>query len=132
MIEERAETGSEVLSIHLARERASRLQREMGAFIATVRSVSPCLRVMPCLCPPRVSRPSLAWAAGYTGGNTMRRLKHCLQSLAAIAAIAVVLGTHPDAAQGPALRRLNGVEELKSWFNAGVGHPRLILLLSPT
>ena len=30
------------------------------------------------------------------------------------------------------LQRLNGVEELKSWFNAGVGHPRLILLLSPT
>ena len=62
----------------------------------------------------------------------MRRLQTRLPAIAAIAAIAVVLGTRPDAAQGPALQRLNGVEELKSWFNAGVGHPRLIFLLSPT
>ena len=61
----------------------------------------------------------------------MRRLQTTLHAIAAIAAI-VVLGTRPDAAQGPALQRLNGVEELKSWFNAGVGHPRLIFLLSPT
>ena len=62
----------------------------------------------------------------------MRRLRTTLHAIAAIAAIAVVLGTRPDAAQAPALQRLNGVEELKSWFNAGVGQPRLIFLLSPT
>jgi len=61
----------------------------------------------------------------------MRRFRNTLQALAAVAAMALVLGSHP-AAQGPALQRLNGVEELKSWFNAGVGHPRLIFLLSPT
>ena len=30
------------------------------------------------------------------------------------------------------LRDLAGVDELKTWFNAGKGHTRLILLLSPT
>lgn len=32
----------------------------------------------------------------------------------------------------PALSQLRGVQELKSWFNTFKGHPRLILLLSPT
>ena len=32
----------------------------------------------------------------------------------------------------PALPQLRGVQELKSWFNTFKGHPRLILLLSPT
>ena len=32
----------------------------------------------------------------------------------------------------PALPQLRGVQEIKSWFNAFKGHPRLILLLSPT
>ena len=30
------------------------------------------------------------------------------------------------------LAHLGGVAELEAWFNAGQGHPRLILLLSPT
>jgi hypothetical protein len=62
----------------------------------------------------------------------MRRLKHRLQAVAAIAAIGLVLSTRPDAAQGPTLERLKGIDELKSWFNAGAGHSRLIFLLSPT
>jgi hypothetical protein len=62
----------------------------------------------------------------------MRRLQHTLQAFAAIAAIGLFLGTRPDAAQAPTLERLKGIDELKSWFNAGVGHPRLIFLLSPT
>jgi hypothetical protein len=32
----------------------------------------------------------------------------------------------------PSLSSLRGLQELKSWFNAEKGHPRLILLLSPT
>ena len=34
-------------------------------------------------------------------------------------------------AQGT-LAQLRGMQELKSWFNTFNGHPRLILLLSPT
>jgi hypothetical protein len=48
----------------------------------------------------------------------------------AAAAIAVVLATRPFAA--PALPHLHGVDEIRDWFNAGNGHVRLILLLSPT
>ena len=63
----------------------------------------------------------------------MPRILRTLQALAAMAAIGLLLGVRPDASQQPpALTRLQSVEELKSWFNAGVGHPRLILLLSPT
>ena len=77
--------------------------------------------------------PFVGALAGYTGVTCiMRRLQTTLHAIAAIAAIAVSSAPVPDAAQGPALQRLNGVEELKSWFNAGVGHPRLIFLLSPT
>jgi hypothetical protein len=32
----------------------------------------------------------------------------------------------------PALAHLNGIDELKTWFNANKGHTRLVLLLSPT
>jgi len=62
----------------------------------------------------------------------MRRLHSILSALTVVAAIALFSGVRPDAAQAPALERLKGIEELKSWFNAGVGHPRLIFLLSPT
>jgi hypothetical protein len=43
-----------------------------------------------------------------------------------------LLLTWPAAAQAPALRPLNGIQELKSWFNANRDHPRVIFLLSPT
>jgi hypothetical protein len=62
----------------------------------------------------------------------MRHLRRTIRALAAVAAISLLLGMRPDAAQTPALERLKGIEELKSWFNDSVGHPRLIFLLSPT
>lgn len=42
----------------------------------------------------------------------------------------VMAAARPAAA--PSLSHLRGIEEVKSWFNATKGHPRLILLLSPT
>ena len=49
------------------------------------------------------------------------------------AAVAVwLVSALPAAAQAPALRPLQGVDELKSWFNANRAHPRVIFLLSPT
>jgi len=54
---------------------------------------------------------------------------------AAVAAgLAATLAMTPAPAQSTAarLRHLTGVDELKTWFNAGNGHPRLIFLLSPT
>jgi hypothetical protein len=30
------------------------------------------------------------------------------------------------------LSQLRGIDDLKSWFNANKGHPRLIFLVSPT
>ena len=51
----------------------------------------------------------------------------------ATVALAVLLATSPAAQSSrSSLQHLNGVDELKSWFNAGQGRPRLILLLSPT
>ena len=47
-------------------------------------------------------------------------------------ALATLLTTAPAAQSGARLQHLGGVEELKSWFNSGQGHPRLIFLLSPT
>ena len=47
-----------------------------------------------------------------------------------VAVLALVWWAVPQAA--PALPQLRGVQELKSWFNTFKGHPRLILLLSPT
>ncbi len=54
---------------------------------------------------------------------------------AAVAAgLAATLAMTPAPAQSTAarLRHLTGIDELKTWFNAGKGHPRLIFLLSPT
>lgn len=54
-----------------------------------------------------------------------------LRSIVAIVALAVL--AVPDAAPaGTTLSQLRGMQELKSWFNTFNGHPRLILLLSPT
>jgi hypothetical protein len=51
-----------------------------------------------------------------------------LVAMFALAALAV-----PHAAPAPStLSQLRGMQELKSWFNTFNGHPRLILLLSPT
>ena len=54
-----------------------------------------------------------------------------VRSMVVVAALAVlaVPGLAPAAAT---LSQLRGVEEIKSWFNAYKGRPRLILLLSPT
>jgi hypothetical protein len=52
-----------------------------------------------------------------------------------VAAFAAVLAVRPFAAAGAAgstLPHLHGIDEIRDWFNAGKGHVRLILLLSPT
>ena len=72
------------------------------------------------------------WFADILALSVMRRRLSTFQALAGIAAIALFSGAQPRAVQGPTLERLKGVEELKSWFNAGAGHARLIFLLSPT
>jgi hypothetical protein len=50
--------------------------------------------------------------------------------LIAMALIATVLAGAPSAA--PTLPHLRGIGEVRDWFNAGKGHVRLVLLLSPT
>jgi hypothetical protein len=47
-----------------------------------------------------------------------------------VVALAAVLAVRPFAAS--TLPHLHGVDEIRDWFNAGRGHVRLILLLSPT
>ena len=54
-----------------------------------------------------------------------------IRSMVAVLALAV-LATPNVAPAAEALSQLRGVDELKSWFNTLKGHPRLILLLSPT
>ena len=50
-----------------------------------------------------------------------------------VLSIAVVIIAMSDAVPAaPALAQLSGMSELKGWFNANNGRPRLILLLSPT
>jgi len=46
------------------------------------------------------------------------------------AALAAILSRLAVAA--PSLSHLRGIGEVRDWFNAGKGHVRLILLLSPT
>ena len=62
----------------------------------------------------------------------MRKLSPTLVALCVSMALGWFIETGPQAAQAPALKRLQGIDELKSWFNAAAGHPRLIFLLSPT
>jgi hypothetical protein len=52
------------------------------------------------------------------------------RALAAILALGLLAA--PRTTPAAALPQLQGVQELRSWFNASRGHPRLILLLSPT
>jgi hypothetical protein len=52
---------------------------------------------------------------------------------AMVAVIALALYAPANAARPAAtLPQLNGIQELKSWFNTFKGHPRLVFLLSPT
>ena len=53
---------------------------------------------------------------------------------AVVVALALTVLAPPRSAPeaSPVLLRLRGIQEVKGWFNAYKGHPRLILLLSPT
>jgi hypothetical protein len=55
-----------------------------------------------------------------------------IRVLGTIAALSVLLWAGPRAAQPARLAHLGGIEDLRAWFNAGQGHPRVIVLLSPT
>jgi hypothetical protein len=56
-------------------------------------------------------------------------MKH--RALASVVVLALFVSA--PAVPAPAtLPQLQGVQELKTWFNASKGHPRLIFLLSPT
>jgi len=54
-----------------------------------------------------------------------------IRSMIAVLALAV-LAAPRVAPAAQTLSQLRGVDELKTWFNTFRGHPRLILLLSPT
>ena len=54
-----------------------------------------------------------------------------VRAIAAALALMVLTAPRPAPA-APTLSQLRGIPELKSWFNVSKGHPRLILLLSPT
>ena len=58
------------------------------------------------------------------------RMRTRLRASCVAAALAVLLASRPFAA--PTLPHLRGIDEIRDWFNAGNGHVRLILLLSPT
>jgi hypothetical protein len=61
-----------------------------------------------------------------------RQMSARMRVVCAMIAVATLLATTPHAAPAVKLPRLGGVDELKTWFNAGQGYPRLIFLLSPT
>ena len=61
-----------------------------------------------------------------------RRRVEPLRACAVLLAAASLLAAQPRAPQQEALRQLGGIDEIKSWFNANQGHPRVIFLLSPT
>ena len=61
-----------------------------------------------------------------------------MKSLRAAAAALALFVLTPSLASletltaAPALSQLRGIDELKAWFNASKGRPRVIFLLSPT
>ena len=61
----------------------------------------------------------------------MRRVIRNLQAISALVLATWLLAAAP-AASAPPLKHLNGMAAVKSWFNSGVGHPRMIFLFSPT
>lgn len=66
--------------------------------------------------------------------TSTRRVRGWARVVPVIAALVAICTTASPLAQAPGsrLQHLQGIDELKSWFNAGQGHPRLIFLLSPT
>ena len=54
-----------------------------------------------------------------------------MRSIVAVLAIAMLAAPHASPAAST-LSQLRGIPELKNWFNTNNGHPRLILLVSPT
>jgi hypothetical protein len=60
----------------------------------------------------------------------MRRLMSSSRIACAVLALATVFARGPSA--GAVLEHLHGIDDIRGWFNAGKGHVRLILLLSPT
>ena len=60
----------------------------------------------------------------------VRRLTARARLAWAVMAFATALATVPFAQS--TLPHLRGIGEIRDWFNAGKGHTRLILLLSPT
>jgi len=63
----------------------------------------------------------------------MRRRDFLKSARAAVVFAAfAVIALPPVAPAASTLSRLRGIQELRSWFNANKGRPRLVLLLSPT
>jgi hypothetical protein len=62
----------------------------------------------------------------------MRQLSRRVRVCGALLAAAVLLGPAPRAAQPAKLGHLDGIADMKRWFNGNQGRPRLIVLLSPT
>jgi len=60
----------------------------------------------------------------------MRRL--ISRSRIAVAMVALAMVSECTTLAQSTLPHLRGIGELRDWFNAGKGHVRLILLLSPT
>jgi hypothetical protein len=60
----------------------------------------------------------------------MRQMIWRARMVGAAIAVAAVCATAPHAQS--TLPHLRGISEVREWFNAGKGHVRLILLLSPT
>ena len=61
----------------------------------------------------------------------MGQFSRRLRAGAALVAVVVLIGVSPQA-QPAKLKHLDGIGELKAWFNANTAHARSIILLSPT